>query len=100
LAALRGRNYPKSLFLLRPLFTGYEMNSIGYKAQESVRLPDDLDLDATLVDWAPDDATLDFDFPAEEEDAEEAPESPLCHRPSDALSCPFCSFRPMPSRPA
>ena len=72
-------NYPKSLFLLRPLFTGYEMNSIGYKAQESVRLPDDLDLDATLVDWAPDDATLDFDFPAEEEDAEEAPEREMGH---------------------
>lgn len=62
-------NYPKSLFLLRPLFTGYEMNSVGYKAQESVQLPDELDLDATLVDWTPDD-TLDFDFPTDA-DAEE-----------------------------
>lgn len=60
-------NYPKSLFLLRPLFTGYEINSIGYKAQESVKLPDDLDLDATLVDWKPDD-NLDLDFPEDRDD--------------------------------
>lgn len=70
-------DYPKSLFLLRPLFTGYELNSIGYKAQESVRLPDDLDLDATLVDWTPDD-TLDFDFPTDA-DAEEEPEREMGH---------------------
>lgn len=63
-------DYPKSLFLLRPLFTGYEMNSIGYKAQESVQLPEDLDLDATLVDWTPED-TLDFDFPTDAEDEQE-----------------------------
>ncbi|KAJ9117176.1 hypothetical protein QFC20_000319 [Naganishia adeliensis] len=63
-------NYPKSLFLLRPLFTGYEMNSIGYKAQESVKVPDDLDLEATLVDWTPDE-TLDFEFPTETADDEE-----------------------------
>lgn len=62
-------NYPKSLFLLRPLFTGYEMNSIGYKAQESVKVPDDLDLEAILVDWTPDE-TLDFEFPTDTADDE------------------------------
>jgi AP-3 complex subunit delta-1 len=40
------------------------MNSIGYKAQESVKLPEDLDLEATLVDWTPDE-TLDFEFPTD-----------------------------------
>ncbi|KAJ9123949.1 hypothetical protein QFC22_000740 [Naganishia vaughanmartiniae] len=65
-------NYPKSLFLLRPLFTGYEINSIGYKAQDSVKLPNDLDLDATLVDWKPED-NLDLDFPdAMDEEVESA----------------------------
>jgi AP-3 complex subunit delta-1 len=63
-------NYPKSLFLLRPLLTGYEMNSIGYKAQESVKVPDDLNLEATLVDWTPDE-TLDFEFPSDAADVED-----------------------------
>ncbi|EIW71741.1 hypothetical protein TREMEDRAFT_43040 [Tremella mesenterica DSM 1558] len=41
--------YPKSLFLFQPLFTGWEMNALGYKAQESVRLPDDINLDSEIV---------------------------------------------------
>jgi hypothetical protein len=42
--------YPKSLFLLLPLFDSYELNPVGYKAQERVSLPDGLDLDTPLVD--------------------------------------------------
>lgn len=44
--------YPKSLFLLLPLFDSYELNPVGYKAQERVSLPDGLDLDTPLVDPA------------------------------------------------
>lgn len=42
-------DYPKSLYLLQPLFTAYELNSIGYKAQERVSLPEGLDLDKPCV---------------------------------------------------
>jgi AP-3 complex subunit delta-1 len=41
--------FPKSLFLLQPLFTSYEMTSVAYKAQESVRIPDGVDLDTEIV---------------------------------------------------
>jgi AP-3 complex subunit delta-1 len=41
--------YPKSLFLFQPLFTGHELNSVGYRAQEAVRIPEGLDLDAEIV---------------------------------------------------
>jgi AP-3 complex subunit delta-1 len=44
--------YPKSLFLLLPLFDSYELNPVGYKAQERVSLPEGLDLDAPIVDPA------------------------------------------------
>lgn len=44
--------YPKSLFLLLPLFESYELNPVGYKAQERVSLPEGLDLDAPIVDPA------------------------------------------------
>ena len=44
--------YPKSLFLLLPLFDSYELNPVGYKAQERVSLPDGLDLDTPLVNPA------------------------------------------------
>jgi AP-3 complex subunit delta-1 len=42
-------SYPKSLFLIQPLHTGYEMNPVGYRAQESVKVPEGLDLDSVLV---------------------------------------------------
>ncbi len=42
--------YPKSLFLLQPLSSGFEMNPVGYRAQESVKVPEGLDLDARLVE--------------------------------------------------
>jgi AP-3 complex subunit delta len=45
-------SYPKSLFLIKPLFSGYEMNPVGYRAQESVKVPDGLDLGAVLVPQA------------------------------------------------
>ena len=44
--------YPKSLFLLSPLFDSYELNPVGYKAEERVSLPEGLDLDTPLVDPA------------------------------------------------
>jgi hypothetical protein len=42
-------SYPKSLFLIQPLHTGYEMNPVGYRAQESVKVPEGLDLDSVLL---------------------------------------------------
>lgn len=44
-----GPPYPKSLFLFQPHFTGHELNSVGYRAQEAVRIPEGLDLDADIV---------------------------------------------------
>jgi len=41
--------YPKSLFLLQPLFTGHEMNAVAAQAQSAVRLPEGLDLDRDFV---------------------------------------------------
>jgi hypothetical protein len=35
-----------------PLFDSYELNPVGYKAQERVSLPEGLDLDTPLVDLA------------------------------------------------
>lgn len=43
-------DYPKSLYLLLPLFTAYDMNPVGYKAQERVNIPEGLDLDAPIVE--------------------------------------------------
>jgi len=42
-------DYPKSLFLLQPLFTSHELNTTAYKAQESVRIPEGLNLDLDIV---------------------------------------------------
>ncbi|WRT69440.1 uncharacterized protein IL334_006426 [Kwoniella shivajii] len=41
--------YPKSLFLLEPLFTAHELNAVAYKAQEAVRIPEGLNLDIEIV---------------------------------------------------
>ncbi|OCF61731.1 AP-3 complex subunit delta-1 [Kwoniella mangroviensis CBS 10435] len=41
--------YPKSLFLFEPLFTSHELNAVAYKAQEAVRIPDELNLDLEVV---------------------------------------------------
>ena len=60
-------NYPKSLFLLLPLFDSYELNPVGYKAQERVSLPEGLDLDTPLADPA----LLQLEFEDLEEDSDD-----------------------------
>jgi AP-3 complex subunit delta-1 len=42
-------NYPKSLYLIQPLFSSYELNPVASNAQASVPIPDGLDLDAWIV---------------------------------------------------
>ncbi|KAI9632944.1 putative delta adaptin-like subunit of the clathrin associated protein complex [Dioszegia hungarica] len=42
-------NYPKSLFLLQPLFTAHELNAVGSSAQAAVPIPEGLDLDRDIV---------------------------------------------------
>ncbi|WWC73451.1 uncharacterized protein I206_107421 [Kwoniella pini CBS 10737] len=42
-------SYPKSLFLFEPLFTSHELNAVAYRAQEAVRIPEGLDLDAEII---------------------------------------------------
>lgn len=41
--------FPKSLFLVHPLFSVYELNPVAASAQASVPIPDGLDLDAWIV---------------------------------------------------
>ncbi|KAI0271465.1 Ap3d1 protein [Gloeopeniophorella convolvens] len=41
--------YPKSLLLVNPLFSTYELNPVNTAAQGSVPVPDSLDLDAWIV---------------------------------------------------
>jgi AP-3 complex subunit delta-1 len=41
--------FPKSLYLIHPLFTGYELNPLGINAQTSVVIPEGLDLDSWIV---------------------------------------------------
>ncbi|KAF8665329.1 hypothetical protein AX16_000348 [Volvariella volvacea WC 439] len=41
--------YPKSLFLIQPLFSAYDLNPVALNAQASVPIPDGLDLDAWIV---------------------------------------------------
>ncbi|KXN90087.1 AP-3 complex subunit delta-1 [Leucoagaricus sp. SymC.cos] len=42
-------NFPKSLYLIQPLFSAYELNPVAPHAQGSVPIPDGLDLDAWIV---------------------------------------------------
>ncbi|CCL98144.1 uncharacterized protein FIBRA_00138 [Fibroporia radiculosa] len=42
-------NFPKSLFLIRPLFAAYELNAVALTAQASIAIPDGLNLDAWIV---------------------------------------------------
>lgn len=44
--------YPKSLYLLQPLFSSYELNPVAPEAQASVAIPEGLDLDAWIVPQA------------------------------------------------
>ncbi|KIJ07920.1 hypothetical protein PAXINDRAFT_139610 [Paxillus involutus ATCC 200175] len=42
-------SFPKSLFLIHPLFSSYELGPVAPAAQGSVAIPDGLDLDAWIV---------------------------------------------------
>ena len=41
--------YPKSLLLINPLFSAYELNSVNFAAQDSITVPEGLDLDVWIV---------------------------------------------------
>lgn len=41
--------FPKSLYLIQPLFSAYELNPVALAAQASVPVPEGLDLDAWIV---------------------------------------------------
>jgi len=41
--------YPKSLLLINPLFSTYELNSVNSAAQDSISVPEGLDLDVWIV---------------------------------------------------
>lgn len=41
--------FPKSLYLIRPLFAGHELNPVAQAAQSSVPVPNGLNLDAWIV---------------------------------------------------
>ena len=41
--------YPKSLLLINPLFSTYELNSVNTAAQDCILVPESLDLDAWIV---------------------------------------------------
>ena len=47
--AKQGPAYPRSLLLINPLFSAYELNSVNVAAQESIPVPESLDLDAWIV---------------------------------------------------
>lgn len=42
-------SFPKSLYLIRPLVSSYELGPVAPAAQASVPIPDGLDLDAWIV---------------------------------------------------
>ena len=47
--ALSEPNFPKSLFLIHPLSSSYELNTVAVNAQASVPIPEGLDLNAWIV---------------------------------------------------
>ncbi|KAJ4476579.1 adaptin N terminal region-domain-containing protein [Lentinula aciculospora] len=50
--------FPKSLVLIQPLFSSYELNPVALNAQESVPIPEGLDLDAWIVPPPPEPSAL------------------------------------------
>lgn len=44
--------FPKSLYLMKPLFFAYELNAVALTAQASVPIPEGLDLDAWIVPFS------------------------------------------------
>lgn len=64
--------YPKSLLLINPLFSAYELNSVNTAAQDCIPVPESLDLDVWIVpppreytvpEAAPDDDTQEGERP-------------------------------------
>ncbi|KAJ3755997.1 adaptin N terminal region-domain-containing protein [Lentinula raphanica] len=51
-------SFPKSLFLIQPLFSSYDLNPVAQHAQASVPIPAGLDLDAWIVPPPPDPLSL------------------------------------------
>ncbi|KAF9011132.1 Ap3d1 protein [Cyathus striatus] len=54
LAMISEPHFPKSLYLIQPLFSLYELNPVAPSAQERVPVPEGLDLDAWIVPPPPD----------------------------------------------
>jgi AP-3 complex subunit delta-1 len=52
-AAVVEPRFPKSLYLIGPLFLSYELNPVAPHAHESVPVPEGLDLDAWIVPPTP-----------------------------------------------
>jgi AP-3 complex subunit delta-1 len=65
--------YPKSLLLINPLFSNYELNSVSIAAQDSIPFPEFLDLDVWII---PPPKELSMDDAAAANDTEEG-ERPL-----------------------
>lgn len=63
-----GPNFPKSLYLIYPLCSAYELNPVALAAQASVPVPDGLDLDAWIV------PSMQAPLPDEDESGEVADE--------------------------
>lgn len=47
--ASQNPTYPKSLLLINPLFSAYELNSVSTAAQDCIPVPESLDLDAWII---------------------------------------------------
>lgn len=45
-------HFPKSLYLLQPIFSAYQLNPVAPEAQASIPVPEGLDLDAWIVPQA------------------------------------------------
>lgn len=43
-------DFPKSLYLIQPLFEAYELNPVALTAQTSVPIPEGLDLDVWIIE--------------------------------------------------
>jgi AP-3 complex subunit delta-1 len=60
--------FPKSLYLIRPLSSGYELNPVAPSAQKNVPIPPGLDLDVWII------PPMKGDLSGDEHDGELAPE--------------------------
>ena len=53
--------FPKSLYLVRPLFSAYELNPVAINAQAHVPVPEGLDLNAWIVPPPPEEGTVEVE---------------------------------------